>query len=439
MKTKTSYKFILYKIKKLITDQRGYVKFIDSFDSVFEDIFDVKNFCRKINDSYDNYEIVEMINSVGLNTLMKVFSNSRIYNSIDELIQIEYRLRNLKKEIRKQSKKGKRDKQLIKEYDYLSNLYKKAVKTIRRRYDIKPRATSYKRKYQNLNSLTKKRDDYEFDSIFDRDDSFYFSDDDILDGYIDRGDRYYDDDDDEDNYEDTSELEDFERMMNGRIRSRDSLRKRRNRKRRSRSYNSDALSDFLDDDDDEDDEDDYITGSTIDSDVDDKIDKLNDVVMGLTESVQRLIAKDEFESGRNRRRAAKSINVDSLKLNHGMADSGEKEIVEAITRLSTEMQVMRNNDKTIAEALDTILQKQDKLEQDIEDLYEEYDEDDGDIMSQIPKGSPLDEFANRYAQPTAKAPSGSVGYSRDEMIDLINQNASETSPTTADAEKASQQ
>ena len=177
------YKFLVFKIGRLVKDSRGRLKYSTYFDNIVYDIFGVKHFTKKINESYDNRDFIDVLESVGSDQLMKIMNNPKYYDAMRELIAINYRINVLRKEIRKQGKKDKRNKQDLKEYKYLTNLYEESIKYFRKKLGIKNSKSSYKRRYKSLSNIVRDERDYdddEYTSILLRsdDDEFYFDDDD---------------------------------------------------------------------------------------------------------------------------------------------------------------------------------------------------------------------------------------------------------------------
>lgn len=293
-----NYQFILYKMKGIVYSRYNRPKYMDNFDNVMEDLLDVKAMARKICDKIDNRDIINFLERIGMEYLMKLFNNARLYNMVVELVNVDYRLSFLKKELKKQPKKGKRNKNYLKEYEYLSKLYKKSVKYLRKTVGIKDRDISYKKRYSALTEALH----------LDDEDSFSF---DFYSGFGDDYDPIYDDySDDYSDDADTNELEDFVHMMETRSyededflsRPRRAKRKPKNKIRRNFS-----LSDM-----DEDDYDPYEYDFEDKQTVDEKINKMSEAMACLTENVQALLAKDEYDRVNGRQRAG-VINVNDYK------------------------------------------------------------------------------------------------------------------------------
>lgn len=448
MKSSVTYKFILYKMKSLVTDNRGRLRYLESLDNILYDIFGVKNTMKKINNAYDPREISGLIDNLGVNVLLQLFNSGKMYKILEDLVQINYRMKELQKDIRKQSRKDKRDKDDVKEYNYLMDLYKKSIKYIRNKFGIKNTKTSYKRKYQNLNNIVKNKgygdwdDEDSFVSILMRDDDYYFYDD--------------EDDDDDDSYESTSELEDFVNMMNGSS----------NRRRKKSSYydedEDDTMSLF------DDDYDMYEKPKkhnkfdehtpSIDGELHDQINLLTDTVADLSSAVQHLLMKDEYSTVQRKRDVAlrqdlnrKLMNIDDINdhwdMNSHMYASynnpapigKELEILtDLVGKMQNEQSKYRDNQKVISEALDHLIQKQSGMEEFLIQLLEDSDEDDDDDSYEYNMNSSFGRPIIRDEYEIEQEDVSSL--SREDLVDMINATATkttvETSKITIEAESS---
>lgn len=461
-KASVTYKFIIYKMKLLVTDSRGRLRYLESLDNILYDIFGVKNTMKKINNAYDPREISGLIDNLGVNVLLQLFNSGKMYKILEDLVQINYRMNELKKDIRKQSRKDKRNKDDVKEYNYLMDLYKKSIKYIRNKFGIKNTKTSYKRKYQSLSNIVKNKgygdwdDDDSFVSILMRDDDYYFDDD--------------DEDDDDDFDPDTTELEDFVNMLHGKS----------NRRKRKSSYYDDDDDDNMSlfDDDDEDDEDyhdeyvrprkrkSYETPS-IDGELHDQLNVLTDTVADLSSAVQHLMMKDEYNAVQRKRDAAlrqdlnrKLLNIDEVEsrydeqvayghaynsnVNNVNATPVGKELeilTDLVGKLQSDQLKFREHQKTVAEALDYMIQKQNGMDKFITEVFGSLDEDDDDdeYDEEVDAGftrpivrdgnsRPKVSTRDRYYEDDEDDPN-KLSLSREELIDLIN-------ATSASAAKA---
>lgn len=453
-KSSVTYKFILYKMKMLVTDHRGKLRYLESLDNILYDIFGIKNTMKKINNAYDPREISGLIDNLGVNVLLQLFNSGKMYKIMEDLVQINYRMNELQKEIRKQSRKDKRDKDDVKEYNYLMDLYKKSIKYIRNKFGIKNSKTSYKRKYQSLNNIVKHKgyddwdDDESFVSILMRDDDYYFDD-------------YDDDDDDFD--PSTSELEDFVNMMNGN-------RKKSRRRNKISSYyddDDDNLSIFDDDDDDESYErrprvkvPSYDSYEKLPPSIDDglyqQLSTLTDTVADLSSAVQHLMMKDEYNAVQRKRDVAlrrdlnrQLVNIDEVEryeqdyqyhkqpyCNQPPINKEVEVLTDLVGKLQDEQARYRNDQKTIAEALDYLINEQDGLKQFLSDIMES-DEDDNyeeNVESGFIRPIIRDQYYSDIDSVDSYYENSSESMSREELIDMINGSASKPSTKSTSIE-----
>jgi hypothetical protein len=266
---KVLMKFYLSKIKKLIIDESGKMSYIDNFDHIIYDIFGIKNFTKRLNQCYDNRDTIAVLNQLGFKILNSICKASDLYGVFAELVAIDGRIAEIRRRFKKASKKGKkRDKDLVDEYEWLIDLYKRAVKSIRKRFGIKSSKKSYKRRYSSLVNIVNNRRDYDYDvsSVL------YSSDMDDLD-FDDEDDDFEDDDGDDG----LSELERFRHNLNH---TRPVTVKRgpgrNSRRSKLDDYDLDSETDSFDNEEDDSDL----------SETNQKIDKLADVVTNLANTVQ---------------------------------------------------------------------------------------------------------------------------------------------------------
>lgn len=381
--TGVAYKYVIYKTKKFVGGGCDKTKYMGSFDSCIFEIFGVSHFTRKMSEAYDNRDIMSAIDRVGLKYLIDIFNNNRLSNIFKEMIDIDYRMRELKKEIRKQSKKGKRDKYSVKEYQYLQNLYKKAGKYLRNKLGIKNARTAYKRRYRAINDVVGSRYyDDDFSSIFMRDDY------DIMDDPYDiDGDPYEDDGYD---YDESSDLEDFERMLHGR-----STKPRGDRKRYDFDEDEEEYVDEYDDIDDEDidpyskpkrsrrKQNDY----ELDSEYDDRLDKLTDIVVNLSADVQALVNKDEYVQ-RNFR-PKQTVNLADMypSFIHPLQEKRDEKtemniIIDFMSKLGDEINQIKGNSDLMKKALSQVIENQKDINDTFDAIFEDDEESEEVIQGQ---------------------------------------------------------
>lgn len=264
-----TYKFILMRIRELILDEYRRPEYLDAFDDVMFDLFGRKNIAKKIARSYENGVIIRIIDSVGYSYLMDLMNDPKYYAVLNDMVSLMYHLDDLKRTIRKNNRRGKRDHDLTKEYRYLDDLYKKSLKYLRKKLNIKNPKTAYKRRYQALDSVVKRSGGYGTFEDYDFDLGGFSLDDD-------------DDDFDDYEYEGASPYEDYLRELNG-IDHRHPSRRANDKMRRYGVMGSD-----MQDDDDLDFADDDLDKK------DDRIDRLAGVVEELASSVNDIMLQRQY-------------------------------------------------------------------------------------------------------------------------------------------------
>ena len=350
-----AYRFVIIRLKALICDEYGNPEFMEPMDDILFDLFGVKQFTRKIARRYENREIARVIDTIGLKYLMELLNNAKYYAMLNDMIQMLYHLDDLKRVIRKQRRKGKRDRSLIKEYTYLNDLYKRALKFFRKKLNIKNPKTAYKRRYQALDGMLKKSSFYggDYSSIglggFDMDDPY---DDDY-------GKRSYYEDDPYDDYEDDYEFEtsspydDFVKDLHERE-YRSPRRPVGNTKRYNRAQQASEFDDY-------DPYDDASYETPGESKIEDRIDKLADVVLELSSGLNNFMVKQSYDQTHPRR----PINVDD-----DPYDAVDSEI-SVEDEISEKLEEMEDTQKLLAGALGEILEWRKELE---EILFEDEEE-----------------------------------------------------------------
>lgn len=300
------YKFIVYQTKSLVSNNRGKPVYIDSFDHVICDLYGVKHFSRKIAESYDNRDIMDIIDQTGFESLVLLMKNTRYCNIVRELTMIDNDLSALEKEIRKMRRKGKSNKHLLREFNDLKRLYSKGIKSLRKRLGLRDARTAYKRKYAAVRDLVSggsgvyDDDDYDF-AFSGLSNVRYRGGYDPYDhnrAYDDEYDTYDERDDEYD--EDSSELEDFERMLNG-----PDPRKRKIRKPPIDDYEDDdpyarSNRDYDDEDDLAEYEEYHRRRSSRDKTDEDRVDLLTSHVAELSDAVQALMSQSRYDEVNHR-------------------------------------------------------------------------------------------------------------------------------------------
>lgn len=421
---------------------------MSNLDNIIYDIFGVKHFVKKLNESYDSRDIADVIETVGSKHLMDIMNNSKLYDALVDLVAINYRIGELRKELRKQSKKDKRDKSDVKEYKYLSNLYEESIKYFRKKLGIKNSKTSYKRRYRSLNNVVNHDgydyDDDDFTSILLRTDDFYFDDD------------YESDYDDDDDYESTSELEDFVRRMNGRQSERQS-RRNPNRPNNERRYRQDPSDFDLDEEDDDDEDDDWLESSRKPSrnavlpSMEDKavvqLNRLTDTVAELSGAVHALMVKDEYTSAQ-RRKERYEQNIDPNLLRPAAQPGSvittpyNSQIDEMMNTLNSNIKYLVNdnmsikqNQKEMAKAMDQVVMRENELMGVLGELIDlSSDDDDEPVMVEYPFNNSrqitdvinMHEDVYENMDETPVVPRDLKKMTKEELIDAINNSSDDS-------------
>lgn len=386
-RTRTSmieYKFILDNIQSLVCDSRGRFRYIDQFDTVIKDIFGVRHLARNINSCVDNRDIMAEIDSVGVENLVEVFESRQALDSFAELIAVTYRLRELQKQLQKQSKKsGRRDKRDENELKYLKKLYSDAVRHYQRRFGISNPKKMYKRKYRNLESL---RDGIDFG--FEEGFSSLLDDD-------------WDDYDDPYGYNDDDGFSALERY-----RQKFTRRYPNDHRRSSRDTHG------FDIDEEEDDMD-----PSLDGDLYDRVDRLTDVVMDLSSAVQTITAKTQYDRAAARRSKMRDTNSAIFSDKNQLppiptpppapyVDPTVSDLQQQTAYLTSQMNQIANGQRDITNFLKEIMTEDESG----------YDEDDD--LGGFSKQEALDRY-NQDPDPYQVEPGERM--SRAAVIDMINQ------------------
>lgn len=257
-KERSMLKFILYRIRQLITNGQGSPRFIDDFDDIIYDIFGAKNFARHLVQCRSDRDIVMVLSEVGYENIVRLLDSKKMFNEMQSLIILHSQIDTLRKRQKKLSKKGKKvDKAIIKEYKWEVKLYKDAIDMFRKTFGIKNSKSHYKRMFGNLVEFARQdEDDDNYSIVMDMD-------------------RYFSDDDDDDDIDEDSE---FARMY-GKPKS-----KARKSSKTKRALSLEDEYDFVieDDDDEEDDDEDSEK-------MNDRIDELESMISSLSDHMQVLI------------------------------------------------------------------------------------------------------------------------------------------------------
>ena len=200
-------KFCVYKLKMLVSDEHLRPKYMAATDAILYEFYGVKKFTEKLSDSCTDQEFARQINRIGLDALLSLLKNSRYYNALRDLVVARTEISSIRRKLRRQKGKGVVDKDLIKEYNYLTKIYNRGIKILRKMLGLKSYKKAYKRKFNAVKNLMNDYGgwsdgwgDYAFSSFGAHGRDPYDS---------------YGEDDYDDYPDDSSELQDFLKMMNG--------------------------------------------------------------------------------------------------------------------------------------------------------------------------------------------------------------------------------
>lgn len=394
-------KFILSKIKRLVVDSEGRFRYIENLDNVLYDVFGVKNFTKRLNQTYDDRDTISVMGTLGFGNLTKICNSSHNYEIFAELVAIDARKERLKRELRKADKKGKKkDKDLLKEYEYLSDIYKEATKVVRKRFGIKSAKKSYKKRYSSVSNLLDNRDYYDYDDEFSS--VLYTSD---IDLYSD-----YDEDDEDWDDDGLSELEEFRMRLEGKSRNRNKGRGRSERSSNSPRRIRRRIDEFdLDDEDDEDEWDDEEEEKEDTSDIDRKLDKLASSVSGIANSLQYMINTQQQPIIAEKLTPVvqpQYIASEALAPVHDFTN----DMSPVIDKLVSVVSGLASQQRDTVSAMNQLVSTTDAMQRFLMDVFDEEADDDEDELPH-------------------------EGLTREELIDTINKNPPATQTVPADTHK----
>lgn len=388
-------KFLMTKIKKLIVDESGDARYMDNFDQVMEDVFGVKNFAHKINDCYDDRDIMSALQLVGLKNLIDICDNPKMYTIFAEMVEMDHRMDVIKKAKKKASKKGKAlDKDLVKEMKYLAEVYRDAVKIMRKKFGVKSVKTSYKHRYTGVASLVERKNSFGYDD--DEMHALLYDSDDLYD---------MDDDEDEDDYDSDESGSELDMLMRRRmgtpVKGKKTASFRQSVTESKPQPKPKYRRDFDDDDDDDDD------GGDID--LEEKIDALAGIVSNLANVVQMTSNANTSVRYTEPLRQQASIPLKAV------VSSADPNITRTINDLTRAVQIMAQKQN---EMIDTQQQLFDYIGGEYED-----DDVDPSVMPNVPGPGPsaLQAQVDKYPDITADfGDEKLVDFTKEDLIDTIN-------------------
>lgn len=395
-KSKVILKFVMKKIKGLVADPYGQLLYIRNLDNVIYDIYGFKNFISKINGARSNREHLALFMDFGLNELIEMTETPHIYSAIDELVSIDYRINELEKSFKKLQKKGKKkSKNDLKEYEYIKDLYKNAVKRIKKELDLTSNKKQYKKRYSAVNDLLDKKSYMGMGTYWD-DDDYSISR---------MVDRVYDLDDDDDDDEYT--LSDYLSKMSGK------RSKKKKRKKLSRVYDLDDDDEELgfgfDDDDDDDELDDY--------DVSDLFERIDNLTDGYTKLVRVVEHLSDAQSNINQ---SESFVIENYMKNqqHTPSSPQVNQSGQSDPKTAREINNMKRSINALESSIINIADTNDKIFKFLNSVLIDDDEDDEDeLRVNIAHHNEVIDMINRE-----DFSDNETDLTREQMIDIVNKN-----------------
>lgn len=402
-KSKVMMKFIMKKIKNLVVDSYGQLIYIDNIDTVFYDIFGYKHFVRRINACRNNREHLSLFIDFGLEQLIQITNTQHIYSAIDELVAIDYRINELEKSFKKADKKGKKkDKNSLKEYSYIKDLYKDAIKKLKKEMNITPKKKQYKKRYGALNSLVNRSGGgFYFDDYDDDDSDYYISR--VLNRTYDGYDDYDDDDDDE-----------LSAYINHHLGGKKTKKKVKSSRRFISPFDDDDDLDFYDDDEDDDDDDldEFDKGQIMD-----KLDRMADGYSRLVTVVEHLA---DAQTGINQSESFVIENYLKKKKSSDFRAPQEQDHIQVPVSntdsgISREVANLKRSVNTITSVLNEFAGKQDTIIQILDNITEVEDDYEDERIKRYTEAVDMinseDEIDDEDYGDTL---------SREELIDIMN-------------------
>lgn len=393
-------KFVIMKLREISNTNQYGKRMVNNIDHVIFDIFGVKDFTKKIQNSIDDRDIFVLFNRVGIKNMMEICDSSTYFNIFTKMVEIDYAILYTKRMLRKRKKKN--SKKLSDDLKGMEKIYRRALKKIKRRFGIKSSNEAYKNRFKTLIDFTEDDDLYDDELA-----SIYFDDDDFY------GDGWDDDWDNDSEYQ---------RFANSYY-SKHNIRRTPERKRR-------PSSDLLDFDPELDDDDyDPLYGDESGTKDSDNIERLENIMSQMATQISNLTNHVSKISVQNSSIPSNQIppvtleRVPGQRTNSVYSDSNS----EINQRL---MEIAKKQDIQNKVLVDTIKkqQEQQQTQQMILEFLTAEDVDNDDIpdseayMEDILKYPDVTVEAtyDDIPSPSPKPLSDSDGITRDQLIDLIN-------------------
>lgn len=170
-------KFILLQLADLVCDGVGRPKYVTSLDNVIEDLFGYKKLASKISACRNDTGMIGVVLDFGLQDLFTITDNARTMAVLSDLVTMDRSLMVLRKELKKGSKKGGANKKRQKEYNYISDLYKKTVKTLRKDLGLSAK-NPYKNQFKSARNFLESESESSFFDDYGYGRSIFITDDD---------------------------------------------------------------------------------------------------------------------------------------------------------------------------------------------------------------------------------------------------------------------
>lgn len=390
-------KFVIMKLREISNTNQYGKRMVNNIDHVIYDIFGVKDFTKKIQNSIDDRDVYVLFNRVGIKNMMEICDSSSYFNIFTKMVEIDYAILYTKRMLRKRKKKN--SKKLSDDLKGMEKIYRRALKKIKRKFGIKSSNEAYKNRFKTLINFAEDDDLYDDELA-----SIYFDDDDFY------GDGWDDDWDNDSEYQ---------RFANSYY-SKHNIRRTPDRKRR-------PSSDLLDFDPEFDEDDDYDPLYGDESDIkDDNIERLENIMSQMATQISNLTNHVSKMSVMNNAMTANQIppvNIQRQQSNSASVNFNN----EINQRL---MDIAKKQDMQNKVLADTIRRQQEQ--QQTQDMILNFltaeDADNDDIpdseayMDEILKypDVTIEAGYDDTSGPSPKPSSDSDGITRDQLIDLIN-------------------
>lgn len=391
-------KFVIMKLREISNTNQYGKRMVNNIDHVIYDIFGVKDFTKKIQNSIDDRDVFVLFNRVGIKNMMEICDSSSYFNIFTKMVEIDYAILYTKRMLRKRKKKN--SKKLSDDLKGMEKIYRRALKKIKRKFGIKSSNEAYKNRFKTLINFAEDDDLYDDELA-----SIYFDDDDFY------GDGWDDDWDNDSEYQ---------RFANSYY-SKHNIRRTPDRKRR-------PSSDLLDFDPEFDDDDDYdsLYGDESDIKESDNIERLENIMSQMATQISNLTNHVSKMSVMNNAMTANQIppvNIQRQQCNSASVNFNN----EINQRL---MDIAKKQDMQNKVLADTIRRQQEQ--QQTQDMILNFltaeDADNDDIpdseayMDDILKypDVTIEAGYDDTSGPSPKPSSDSDGITRDQLIDLIN-------------------